>query len=341
MLTAVLGAGFWWAVFLLVFRQDRRRVRNGVLFLIAAHASLSLLVRSLEASLPFGELLVLAGTLIVGLGVIVLGIFLIANGLTMVRREGRSLGNLLSGLAGLALFAAPVLAVSLVLTTNPWAIGLGALLTLVSLHLGAAFLVFLSASLLYQLFPRRLETTGIIIHGSGLIRGKVTPLLRGRLDRAVAERVRLLARGIDPVLIPSGGKGGDEERAEGEAMAEHLVQEAGVPAERVLAETQSATTEENLIFSHRVLDEAGHQGPFLVATSRYHAFRAALLARKLGYADEAIGGPTTFYYVPSATLREFLAVLSYRKVWLVVTLLPSLGLVALLVMAALAAGRAA
>lgn len=340
MLTAVLTAAFWWSVFVLVFRKDRRRVRNGLLLLIAAHASISLVVRSAEATLPFGELMVLAGAMMTGLGVLALAVFLVTNGLTMVRKEGRSLGNLLSGLAGLALLAAPVAAVALVLTLNPWAIGLGALLTLVSLHLGAAFLVFLSASVLYQLFPRRLPTTGIIIHGSGLINGRVTPLLRGRLDRAVAEREQLLTHGIDPVLVPSGGQGGDEERTEAAAMAEYLVQEAGVPAPWVLAETESATTEENLVFSHRVLEEAGHQGPFLVATSRYHAFRAALLARSLGYADEAIGGRTAFYYVPSATLREFLAVLSYRKVWLVVTLLPSLGLVAAIVMAGLSATQA-
>src|SRR5699024_10375243 len=169
----------------------------------------------------------------------------------------------------------------------------------------------------------------------GLIRGQVTKLLRGRLDRAVAERERLLRLGIDPLLVPSGGRGEDEPRSEGSAMAEYLQEEAGIPAERIHAETASRTTEENLTLSHRILDEAGHHGPYVVSTSRYHAFRAALLARGLGYDDEAIGGPTAFYYVPSATLREFIAVMSYRKVWNAVLLLPSLGLVALLVRAAM------
>ena len=103
---------------------------------------------------------------------------------------------------------------------------------------------------------------------------------------------------------------------------------------RVRAETASRTTEENLTLSHRILEEAGVAGPYIVSTSRYHAFRAALLARSLGFADEAVGGPTTFYYVPSATLREFLAVLSYRRLWFALSFLPSLGLVALLVRAA-------
>ena len=221
---------------------------------------------------------------------------------------------------------------------TPVGLGAGALLALLSLHMGLAFLVFLCASVPYQLFPRQLRTGGIIIHGSGLVNGRVPTLLRSRLDRAVTERERLLELGEDPLLIPSGGQGEDEPRAEGEAMAEYLIEEAGIPAERVHAETDSRTTEENLRFSHRILDEAGHTEPYVVSTSRYHAFRAALLARSLGYADEAIGGPTTFYYVPSATLREFLAILSYRKVWLAVSFLPSLAVVAVLVRAATLSG---
>jgi uncharacterized SAM-binding protein YcdF (DUF218 family) len=338
MLTALGGAALWWGIYLWAFHRDRRRVRNGVLLLIALYSSLSAIALLVETTLPFGGVLLLLGGGLAVLGVLALGVFMVANGLTMVRREGRSLGNLLSGLVGLALLGAPPLATALVLTLTPLGLGAGALLALLSLHAGLAFLVFLGASVPYQLFPVRLATGGIIVHGSGLIRGEVPRLLRHRLDRAVQERERLLGLGIDPLLVPSGGQGADEPRAEGEAMAAYLVDEAGVPADRVVAETASRTTEENLRFSHRLLAEHGQDGPFLVATSRYHAFRAALLARSLGYADEAIGGPTAFYYVPSATLREFLAILSYRKVWLAVTFLPSLGLVALLVRAATLAG---
>lgn len=337
MLGAVVGTTFWWAVYLLVFRRDRRRVRNGVLLLIALYSSVSTLTRLISTTLPLGDILVLVAAGVALLGIIALGVFLIANGLTMARKEGRSLGNLLSGIAGLALLGAPVAAVALGITLTPFGIGAGALLTLLALHLGIAFLVFLCASIPYQLFPKKLPTTGIIVHGSGLINGRVTKLLRGRLDRAVTERERLLTEGHDPMVVPSGGQGEDEARSEGAAMAEYLREVAGVPADRILAETASSTTRENLTFSHRLLDEAGHQGPYLVSTSRYHAFRAALLARGLGYADEAIGGPTTFYYVPSATLREFLAVMSYHKVWITVLFLPSLAFVALVVRALLLA----
>lgn len=331
MLGALIWTAVWWGLYVLVFRQDRRRVRNGVLLLIALYSSLSTLSLLVETTLPLGDLLVLGAVLLELLGAVALGVFMVCNGLTMVRKEGRSLGNLLSGLTGLALLGAPVASAALMTTLTPLGLGAGALLALLSLHTGLAFLVFLGASIPYQLFPRRLDTEGIIIHGSGLVRGQVSRLLRNRLDRAVAERERLLALGLDPLLVPSGGQGGDEPRAEGEAMAEHLVEVAGVPADRIRAETASRTTQENLTLSHRILEEAGIPGPYLVATSRYHAFRAALLARSLGFEDEAVGGPTAFYYVPSATLREFLAVLSYRKVWFALSFLPALGVVALLV----------
>lgn len=334
MLGAMLGTAFWWAVYFVVFMQDRRRVRNGVVLLIALCSSISTLAHLITSTVPLGDLLVLVGGGLCLLGAVSLGIFLISNGLTMARKEGRSLGNLLSGAAGLALLASPPAAAALVMAGGPFGLGAGALLALAALHLGLAFLVFLCASVPYQLFPRKLATAGIIIHGSGLIEGRVPKLLRSRLDRGAAERERLLGTGIDPLLVPSGGAGSDEPRPEGEAMAEYLVEELGIPADRVQAETASRTTEENLTFSHRLLDEAGHREPYVVSTSRYHAFRAALLARRLGYADEAIGGSTAFYFVPSATLREFIAILSYRKGWLAVSFLPSLALTALLIRAA-------
>lgn len=331
MLGALTGTVFWCAMFVVSFTQDRRRVRNGVLFLIALHAVVSLVIQ-LVAALPLGNLVVLAGGAVAVLGVFALAIALVANGVTVARKEGRSLGNMLSLLAGLGLGAAPFAAVGLMATGSAPATALAVVIVLITVHLGLAFAVFFSASMLYQRFPRPMATDGIIVHGSGLVRGKVSPLLRSRLDRAVAFREEMLAQGRDPLLVPSGGQGGDEPCSEGEAMAEYLIETAGVPADRVRAETRSRTTEENLRYSHELLEAEGIAGPYVVVTSRYHAFRAALLARSLGYADEALGGATRFYYVPSATLREFIAVMTYRKWWNLLALAPIIALTVLMVL---------
>src|SRR5699024_9068990 len=227
----------------------------------AVYATVSLVLRFWATAIPLGDLLTLALAVMLLLGVLALAVVLIGNGLTMIRKEGRSLGNALSGLAGAALLAAPVVAFVAVGSLHPLGLGLGVLLGLLSLHLGTAFLIFFGASMLYQLFPRPLASDGIIVHGSQLIRGRVPALLRSRIHREGRERKMMWSRGVDPVLVPSEGKGSEEQRPVGEEMAEYLVNEAGVPAATVRAETASATTEENLIFSHRILDAAGRHEP--------------------------------------------------------------------------------
>lgn len=265
-------------------------------------------------------------------------IFLLYSGATVLRKESRSLGNALALLAGLGLLFLPttlgILAPPETPRTDPaymfrYATHLS--VVLVVFYFGFVFAAFFAASLLYRWRRIRTAPEAVIVLGSGLIDGNVPPLLAARLDRGLSVQQQFHG---EPVLIPSGGQGPDEPRPEGEAMRDYLVAQGADPA-TVTAETESRTTEENLVFSHRILDATGHQAPYIVTTSRYHAFRAALLARKLGFADEAIGGPTAFYFVPSATVREFLAILSYRKVWLTVLFLPSIAFVILLVRAAL------
>lgn len=52
----------------------------------------------------------------------------------------------------------------------------------------------------------------------------------------------------------------------------------------------------------------------VVVTNDYHAFRTALQARRLRIDTHAVGAPTARYFLPSAYLREFVAVL--RQNWL-------------------------
>ena len=125
--------------------------------------------------------------------------------------------------------------------------------------------------------------------GSGLIRGEVPPLLRSRLDRALAIYRSVPTGGRRrPLLIPSGGQGADEPRPEGEAMAEYLVAQGADPDD-VRAETASTSTRENLLLSREVQREAGREGRTLVVTNDYHVLRAALLARAVGATPRSSG----------------------------------------------------
>lgn len=78
---------------------------------------------------------------------------------------------------------------------------------------------------------------------------------------------------------------------------------------RLLTEDESTTTQENLRLSRRVLADAGIDGQIAVVTNDFHAFRAALLMRREGMPGYALGAPSARYYRPSATIREFVAVL--------------------------------
>src|SRR5699024_7104212 len=75
-LGAFLGAAFWWAVLVLVFRRDRRRVRNGLLLLIAVYATVSLVLRFWATAIPLGDLLTLALAVMLLLGVLALAVVL-------------------------------------------------------------------------------------------------------------------------------------------------------------------------------------------------------------------------------------------------------------------------
>ena len=241
------------------------------------------------------------------LAVVVLAVFAVLNGVTVIRAEGLSLATSLSLLAGLALLVLPVVGVLLLLTRDPFAIGAAALLLLLSAYAGVVFVVFLVYSVVYGRTAQRTVPAALVVLGSRIIDGRVPPLLRSRLDRALDLYRRGAAQGRPPLLIPTGGQGDDESRSEGAAMAEYLLAQGADPAD-VRPEVQARNTRENLLLSAAVQAEAGRPGPALAVTNDYHVLRTAILARELGSDTQVVGAPTARYYVPSAFLREFVAV---------------------------------
>ncbi|NWN89504.1 MAG: YdcF family protein [Micrococcaceae bacterium] len=235
--------------------------------------------------------------------------FLLWAGITNLRRESRSLANMLSLLAGIGLLLLPT-TLSFFDTSEPrndlayqlqYGIHLG--LVLLVTYVAFCFAAFTVASIAYRLRKNRRGSAAVIVLGAGLLNGNVPPLLAGRLKRGVTAQRKDIG---DPILITSGGKGDDEPRSEGAAMREYVI-EQGVDPERVIAEEQSTTTEENLRFSQRLMSDP--KAPVTVVTSSYHVFRAALLTRALGLRAHVVGASTVWYYLPGAFIREFIAVM--------------------------------
>ncbi|MFB8893635.1 YdcF family protein [Microbacterium plantarum] len=303
------------ALGILLAARDPRRLLPGVLLTLAASALVAeVAVFILGVGLVLATLTV-PGNSVVSLVLIFsipllaavgLGVALLANGVVMIQREGRSLANRLSLLAGVGVLA--ILALGIVAVTAGW-FELAVILLLLAApigYVGMGFVAYLCWSAVYARLARRAPAPAAIVTlGSGLRRdGSVPPLLAQR----VALGVETLQRSPGAMLVVSGGQGADEPRSEAAAMAEYAG-ELGAPANRLLVENASRTTEENLTLTRAILAERGITGPVLAVTSDYHAFRAATLLRTLGMPGHAIGARTARYYRPSALLREYLALL--------------------------------
>ncbi|GAA1723832.1 YdcF family protein [Isoptericola hypogeus] len=313
--SAAVATVFWGTWLAWSLRQDRRRLRNGFLLMAVVYTA-SGLVGALVSLVPGGVdavgWITLALLAALALALLALPVFLVLNGVTMVRRERRSLGNLLSLLAGLAMLAAPVVVAAPVALRQSWAWGLAAAVGLATAWLGFTFLGFAAQTLLYRRYAARVPARAVIVLGSKVVGGRVPPLLAARLTTAVAAAERLGGPGGAVPIVPSGGQGADEDRPEGVAMARWL-ESRGVPRDRILVEDAARTTRENLTYGVALLRERGVDGPYLVATNNYHAPRAALEAMDLGLDVHAVGAPTAGYFFPSAYLREFVAVLRRRR----------------------------
>lgn len=262
----------------------------------------------------------LLALLVIMLGtVIALGVFLIVTGLTLLRREGAGLSRLLGLGLGVGMLGYVALWVLVVATgSSQWALAL-LLLGLPLGYLGFGFVAFLLYGALYPSIMARRggPVAAVVVLGSGLIRGRVPPLLASRIRRGRALYERYADR--RPLLVTSGGQGPDEPVAEAKAMADYLTDE-GFPADRIVLEDRSRNTEQNLTYSAELLARQGVRGPIAAVTNNFHAFRAALLMRRLGIAGYSVGSPTARHYWPSAVIREFIAVLRDHLVLNVVLL---------------------
>ena len=163
----------------------------------------------------------------------------------------------------------------------------------------------------------------IIILGCSINKkGKLRPLLKGRVNRAIrfaweqewnVEKTAL--------YVPSGGQGNDEPMSEGSAMEMYLISH-GAEDYEVFPEKESRNTRENLIFSKKIIDEQKEDARIAVVTTNYHVLRSGMLARREGIDAQLIGSQTKWYFWPNAFFRETVAILvMYRRVHITAALI--------------------
>ena len=154
----------------------------------------------------------------------------------------------------------------------------------------------------------------LIVLGCGLKPdGTPTPLLQGRLDRALDFYQRQLSEtGKALTFIPSGGQGPDEVISESAAMKRYLTAH-GVPEDRIIEEDRSTDTFENMKFSKEKIGERKPDAKIAFATTNYHVFRSGLFARRVKMRAVGMGAKTKWYFWPNAAVREFIGLLTKHK----------------------------
>lgn len=312
---SLILAGLLFAAFVVSFIREPRRLRTGVLLLLSA-GTLFLGLASLPGAAPQAVIYVvvpiLALLLLVGY-VAILGLLLV-NGFRVVKREGRSFANLLPLLFAAVAIAAPAFIIWAV-SASPTLSDAGVWLSAAAFfvfgvygYFGFVFLSFVFYGALYRLKSKNAQAPAVLMLGSRIFDGKVPPLLASRLDRGIEVYNQRVQLGEDPpLMVCCGGQGPDEDRAEAEAMADYLA-DHGIPESVIRREDKSTTTEENLLFGSRIVQDEVGATPLVISTNDYHTFRTALLTRQLGLDATVVPAKTARYYVPAAFLREFVAI---------------------------------
>ena len=144
--------------------------------------------------------------------------------------------------------------------------------------------------------------------------GTPTPLLAGRIDRAIAfYHKQIDETGKKLVFVPSGGQGNAEIMPESTSMRNYLVSK-GIPEEQIMEEDQSKNTFENMKFSKEKILAVKPDAKVAFSTTNYHVFRSGVYARRVKMRAEGMGARTKWYFWPNAAVREFVGLLSRHRI---------------------------
>ena len=128
----------------------------------------------------------------------------------------------------------------------------------------------------------------IIVMGAAQYQGKPSPVLRARLDHALA----LLQRGLAPRLVLTGGSGMGDTASEA-AVSRSYVIARGVPDSAILLENEGRTSAQSLRAAVDLLHARGF-ATAIVVSDPFTMLRLEILGRRYGidpYTSPALAAP--------------------------------------------------
>jgi uncharacterized SAM-binding protein YcdF (DUF218 family) len=150
----------------------------------------------------------------------------------------------------------------------------------------------------------------LILGARSYIAGEYNPCLEARVMHAV----ELYKAGFASKIIVSGGNDQEDNVNEAKTMKKIAV-EKGVPSSAILEEKAATSTFENFSLSAALLKKNNLRS-VIVVTEPFHAGRAALVAKKLGYTFSVSPAKDSPCWVPNKYvskyfLKEPIAIIGY------------------------------
>ena len=248
--------------------------------------------------------------------IIVLSIYSIISNIVLIKKEGYSYRNMLGIGLGVLSILGLFLGQSIYLFTSSLNLSSEKMFIklFVDVQINAVFsyiysliIATLYCSIVSSRHNPKYDKDYVIILGSKVGKdGKVTPLLKGRIDRAIKfAKDQKENNNKDIIYIPSGGQGKDEVISEAEAIKNYLI-EQGVDKKHIIIENKSTSTYENMKFSKNIIDKHNKDAKLAFSTTNYHVFRSAVIANSQGIDIEGMGSKTKWYFYSNALIREFI-----------------------------------
>jgi uncharacterized SAM-binding protein YcdF (DUF218 family) len=112
-----------------------------------------------------------------------------------------------------------------------------------------------------------------------------------------------LNKNKNAICILSGGQGADENLSEGQCMY-NLMTQAGIEPSRLFIEEKSTSTDENILFSKKIIEQNNLSTNVAIATSDYHQLRASMICKKNSLSSASLPCGSEIYYKPTFFVRE-------------------------------------